>query len=49
MSKEADPIMLATNEDAKKKSSPYDLNSHDNPGNVIAQVQLKGENYDEWS
>ena len=33
----------------KKTSSPYDLNSNDNPRNLITQVQLKGENYDEWS
>jgi hypothetical protein len=33
----------------KKTPSPYDLNSNDNPGNLITQVQLKGENYDEWS
>lgn len=33
----------------KKIPSPYDLNSSDNPGNLITQVQLKGENYDEWS
>lgn len=33
----------------QKKSSPYDLNSNDNPGSVITQVQLRGENYDEWA
>lgn len=33
----------------KKTPSPYDLNSSDNPGNLITQVQLRGENYDEWS
>ncbi|XP_045810011.1 uncharacterized protein LOC123904381 [Trifolium pratense] len=33
----------------KKTPSPYDLNSNDNPGNLITQVQLRGENYDEWS
>jgi hypothetical protein len=33
----------------KKIPSPYDLNSNDNPGNIITQVRLKGENYDEWS
>ena len=33
----------------RKTPSPYDLNSSDNPGNLITQVQLKGENYDEWS
>ena len=33
----------------KKQISPYDLYSSDNPGNIITQVQLKGENYDEWA
>ena len=33
----------------KKKPSPYDLNSNNNLGSVITQVQLRGENYDEWS
>jgi hypothetical protein len=33
----------------KKIPSPYDLHTSDNPGNLITQVQLKGENYDEWS
>nr|GMD96947.1 retrovirus-related Pol polyprotein from transposon TNT 1-94 [Ipomoea batatas] len=29
-------------------ASSYALNSNDNPGSLITQVQLKGENYDEW-
>nr|GMD66482.1 retrovirus-related Pol polyprotein from transposon TNT 1-94 [Ipomoea batatas] len=30
--------------------SPYELNSNDNPGNIITQVRLRGdENYDEWA
>ena len=33
----------------KRVASPYDLNSNDNPGNVITQVQLRGENYEEWA
>jgi hypothetical protein len=33
----------------KKTFSPYSLNSNDNPGNIITQVQLKGENYEEWA
>ena len=32
-----------------KMLTPYALTSNDNPGNIITQVQLKGENYDEWS
>ncbi|XP_068466567.1 uncharacterized protein [Phaseolus vulgaris] len=34
---------------SKKTYSPYDLNASDNPGNIITQVQLRGENYDEWA
>jgi hypothetical protein len=37
------------NEVVRKTPSPYDLNSNDNPGSIITQVQLRGENYDEWS
>lgn len=33
----------------KKASGPYTLTSNDNPGNIITQVRLKGENYDEWA
>ena len=33
----------------KKTVSPYLLTSSDNPGNIITQVQLKGDNYDEWA
>jgi len=29
--------------------SPYDITSRGNPGLSIAQVQLRGENYDEWA
>ncbi|KZV52705.1 hypothetical protein F511_23168 [Dorcoceras hygrometricum] len=29
--------------------SPYFLSTNDNPGNIITQVQLKGENYEEWA
>jgi len=36
-------------ENSKKIPSPYDLNSNDNPGNIITQVQFKGENYEEWA
>ncbi|KAK3019895.1 hypothetical protein RJ639_002944 [Escallonia herrerae] len=31
----------------RKTISPYDLTTNDNPGIIITQVQLKGENYDE--
>ncbi|KAL8158720.1 hypothetical protein V2J09_000257 [Rumex salicifolius] len=35
-------------EERKKKTpSPYDLFNNDNPGNIITQVQLKGENFEE--
>ena len=33
----------------RKMLTPYALTSNDNPGNIITQVQLKGENYDEWA
>ena len=43
------------NDDTKKQNgegrkfvSPYILTANDNPGNIITQVQLKGDNYDEW-
>jgi len=34
---------------AKKVPSPYDLSASDHPGSVITQVQLRGENYEEWA
>ena len=40
---------IQKNEIIKRTTSPYDLNSNDNPGNVITQVQLKGDNYEEWA
>ncbi|KAJ8633296.1 hypothetical protein MRB53_026632 [Persea americana] len=33
----------------KKMPNHYTLTSNDNPGNIITQVQLKGENYGEWA
>ncbi|KAF7841411.1 retrovirus-related Pol polyprotein from transposon TNT 1-94 [Senna tora] len=33
----------------RKTISPYDLTSLDNPGLATTQVQLRGENYDEWA
>jgi len=33
----------------KKIHSPYDLHASDNPGSIITQLQLRGENYDEWA
>ena len=35
--------------EGKKPASSYLLTSSDNPGNIITQVQLKGDNYDEWA
>ena len=32
----------------KKTPSPYDLNLNDNLDNIITQVRLKGDNYEEW-
>lgn len=40
---------LTEDQSQKKKPSPYDLHSNDNPGSLITQVQLRGENYDEWA
>ncbi|PNX83470.1 hypothetical protein L195_g039513 [Trifolium pratense] len=34
---------------ARKTISPYDITPNDNPGSLVTQVQLKGENYDEWA
>jgi len=33
----------------RKTISPYDITTFDNPGLLITQVQLKGENYDKWA
>ena len=34
---------------SKSATSPYFLSANDNPRNIIKQVQLKGDNYDEWA
>lgn len=34
---------------SSKKPSPFDLGTGDLPGNLITQVELRGENYEEWS
>ncbi|XP_025012810.1 uncharacterized protein LOC112534591 [Ricinus communis] len=33
----------------ESKKSVYTLSSNDNPSNIITQVQLKEDNYDEWA
>ncbi|GJW63852.1 retrovirus-related pol polyprotein from transposon TNT 1-94 [Tanacetum coccineum] len=33
----------------RKTISPYDITANDNTGSLITQVELKGENYDEWA
>ncbi|GJZ68130.1 retrovirus-related pol polyprotein from transposon TNT 1-94 [Tanacetum coccineum] len=33
----------------RKTISPYDITANVNLGSLITQVQLKGENYDEWA
>jgi len=33
----------------RKTIFPYDITSNNNPGSLLTQVQLKGENYDEWA
>ena len=35
--------------DGETKKSVYTLSSNDNPGNLITQVQLRENNYDEWA
>jgi len=35
--------------ETSKTPFKYDLTSNDNPGTIITQVQLKGENYEEWA
>ncbi|CAJ2634039.1 unnamed protein product [Trifolium pratense] len=42
-------ISTERSEVVRKTPSPYDLNSNDNPGSIITQVQLRGANYDEWA
>lgn len=44
-------IMTETTEAATAvKSDPvYFLGSNDNPGNLITPIQLKDDNFDEWS
>ncbi|KAJ1377104.1 Zinc finger, CCHC-type, partial [Sesbania bispinosa] len=39
----------AHDDGTKKVSSHYELNASDNPGSLITQVQLRGENYEEWA
>ena len=46
------PIMAggdAPTGETRKTISPYDITSLDNPGFSITQVQLKGDNYEEWA
>lgn len=38
-----------SDEQVKNQISPFYLSASDNPGNIITQVQLKGDNYDEWA
>ena len=35
--------------ETRKTISSYDITSLDNPGFTITQVQLKGDNYEEWA
>ena len=41
--------MVDPPKEGEKLSNHYSLNSNDNSGNIITQVQLRGENYDEWA
>ena len=40
---------LIKNRNHQNMTFKYDLNSNDNPRNIITQVQLKGDNYEEWA
>jgi len=33
----------------RKIISPYDITTTNNPGSLLADVQLNGKNYDEWA
>ncbi|XP_073120152.1 uncharacterized protein [Henckelia pumila] len=33
----------------EKSTTPYHLSANDSPENIITQVQLRGENYNEWA
>lgn len=44
-----DDKSLTTGVSEKGARSPYSLFSSDNPGALITSIQLKGENYNEWS
>lgn len=41
--------LVTTTMPARRKISPYDLTSSDNPGTLISKPSLRGSNYDEWS
>ena len=46
----AESITAASaSKEQRKTISPYDITSLDNPGFTITQVQLKGDNYEEWA
>lgn len=38
-----------TTKPTRRTISPYDLSTNDNPGAVISQPLLNGQNYDEWA
>jgi len=40
---------VSSKTETTKTTFKYDMNSNDNPGNIITQVQLKGDNYEEWA
>ena len=42
-------MLATTTMPARRRISPYDLTSSDNPGTLISKPSLRGSNYDEWS
>ena len=44
-----DTQSLDESQSSRRTISPYDITSLDNPGILITQVQLKGDNYEEWA
>ncbi|KAF9682405.1 hypothetical protein SADUNF_Sadunf05G0105600 [Salix dunnii] len=45
----AESTTATATKEQRKTISPYDITSLDNPGFTITQVQLKGDNYEEWA
>ncbi|KAG7585027.1 GAG-pre-integrase domain [Arabidopsis thaliana x Arabidopsis arenosa] len=42
-------VVASTRVETRRRISPYDLTSGDNPGTLISKPLLRGPNYDEWA